>query len=529
LPSLDGHLQHDGKRRNVSRRSSAGDVFLQAGSKGDVMRSLLVVDRDPAVIDAFRRNFQKLEIAVLSTQTGASALELLAKYRVDVVALDGSLPDQSSLELFQKIHRYDATIPVILMTARGSADAAIEAIACGAFDYVYKPAPMERMRDLVLQALRNRQLLSLADGATKPEAAEAETPAIDSMIGDCLAMQEVYKAIGRVASKKVNVLIIGESGTGKELVAQAIQQHSSRASAPYLAVNCAAIPEPLLESELFGHEKGAFTGADGKRIGKFEQCSGGTLFLDEVGDMTPVMQSKVLRVLQEGRFERVGGNKTIETDVRIIAATNRNLEQMVSHGLFRADLYYRLNIFNVQLPPLRERVSDIPLLVDHFLRMYCRELDRSPCKASPEAMEVLTHYPWPGNVRELQSVLKRAVLRVSGPVLLPEYLPSDLPARGARSTAFDDFIDERLQAGSTALHAEALAFMERVLLTKVLKHTAGNQSQAAKILNITRGTLRSKIRELGITIHQAVQVDVGDAGELSASPVEFPARALAVS
>ena len=207
---------------------------------------------------------------------------------------------------------------------------------------------------------RNRQLLALANGTSKPEPVEAETPTIDSMIGDCPAMQEVYKAIGRVASKKVNVLILGESGTGKELVAQAIQQHSPRAAAPFLAVNCAAIPEPLLESELFGHEKGAFTGADSKRIGKFEQCSGGTLFLDEVGDMTPLMQSKVLRVLQEGRFERVGGNKTIETDVRIIAATNRNLEQMVADGQFRADLYYRLNVFNVRLPPLRERSPTFP-------------------------------------------------------------------------------------------------------------------------------------------------------------------------
>jgi two-component system nitrogen regulation response regulator GlnG len=495
------------------------------------MPSLLVVDRDCAVVDTFRRTFQKLEMTVLSTQTGSDALDLLGKHRIDVVVLDASLPDQSGLEVFQKIHRYDATIPVILMTARGTADAAIEAIACGAFDYVHKPAAMDRMRDVVLQALRNRQLVSLPDGEMQPACPEAETPAIDSMIGNCLAMQEVYKAIGRVASKKVNVLILGESGTGKELVAQAIQQHSPRASAPFLAVNCAAIPEPLLESELFGHEKGAFTGADSKRVGKFEQCSGGTLFLDEVGDMAPVMQSKVLRVLQEGRFERVGGSRTIETDVRIIAATNRNLEQMVANGMFRADLYYRLNVFNVRLPPLRERSGDIPLLVDHFLRLYCRELDRSPCKASPETLEVLMHYPWPGNVRELQSVLKRSVLRVSGPVLMPEYLPDDLPARWPHPTALDDFIDERLQVGSTALHAEATAFMERVLLSKVLKHTDGNQSQAAKILNITRGTLRSKIRELGITIHQAVQVDAGDNFASPASPPtprHLPADSIAV-
>ncbi len=320
-------------------------------------------------------------------------------------------------------------------------------------------------------------------------------------------MQEVYKAIGRVASKKVNVLILGESGTGKELVAAAIHEHSPRASAPLLAVNCAAIPESLLESELFGHEKGAFTGADGRRIGKFEKCSGGTLFLDEIGDMTPLMQSKVLRVLQEGRFDRVGGNQTIETDVRVIAATNRDLERMVADGRFRADLYYRLNVFTIQLPPLRERAADIPLLVDHFLGVFCRELGKSLCRFSPEAMELLVRYGWPGNVRELQSVLKRAVLQSSGPVLLPEFLPADLTSKGSTAATLDAFIDERLRAGSTDLRAEALAFMERTMLLKVLRHTNGNQSQAAKILNITRGTLRGRIRELGISIRQAVNVD----------------------
>lgn len=290
---------------------------------------------------------------MLSTQTGAGARDLLVKYRIDAVVLSTSLPDQPGLGVLRHIRGHDTTVPVILMAEGGTANAAIEAIACGAFDYVYKPVRPEIMRDLVVQALRNRQLLSLAEGTSEPGPAGVETAPIDLMIGNCPAMQEVYKAIGRVASKKVNVLILGESGTGKELVAQAIHRHSPRAAAEFLAVNCAAIPEPLLESELFGYEKGAFTGADGRRMGKFEQCSGGTLFLDEVGDMTPIMQSKVLRVLQEGRFERVGGNKTVATDVRIIAATNRNLEHMVGSGQFRTDLYYRLNVFSLQLPPLR--------------------------------------------------------------------------------------------------------------------------------------------------------------------------------
>ncbi len=472
------------------------------------MPSLLVVDDDLAVIQAFRRFLHEMEVTVLSTQTGASAIDLLCRYQPDVVIVNGTLPDQSGLEVVQQVHDRDATVPVILMTARSAASVAIEAIARGAFDYVCKPLQIEKVREVAIQAFKARRHLCRSDG--QPASQEVSPPSIESMIGDSPAMQEVYKAIGRVAPKKVNVLILGESGTGKELVAQAIQHYSPRSPAAFLAVNCAAIPEPLLESELFGHEKGAFTGADSTRIGKFEQCSGGTLFLDEVGDMTPSMQSKVLRVLQEGKFERVGGSKTIETDVRIIAATNRNLDEMVADGQFRADLYYRLNVFNVQLPPLRERRSDIPLLVDHFLGVYCRELDRSPCKASADALDVLARYSWPGNVRELQSVLKRSVLHVSGPLLRPEYLPTDLLGKPGRSPCVDDFVDERLRCGSTNLHAETLAVVERMMLSKVLKHTGGNQSQAARILSITRGTLRSKIRELGIVIHQAVNIEEGD-------------------
>ena len=243
-------------------------------------------------------------------------------------------------------------------------------------------------------------------------------------------MQEVYKAIGRVAPQDVTVLILGESGTGKELVARAIYQHSRRAAGPFLAINCAAIPETLLESELFGHEKGAFTGADRRRIGKFEQCHGGTLFLDEIGDMTPLTQTKVLRVLQEQQFERVGGNETIQTDVRVIAATNRDLEQLIAAGQFRSDLYYRLNVFTIRLPPLRERDDDLPLLVMHFLRRFSRELGKDTYGIAPEALDVLRRHPWPGNVRELQSVLKQALLQATGPILAPESLAPDRHLRG---------------------------------------------------------------------------------------------------
>ena len=255
-----------------------------------------------------------------------------------------------------------------------------------------------------------------------PSAAREATVG-DAMIGRCGAMQVVYKAIGRVAAQNVTVLIRGESGTGKELVARALYQHSKRSKGPFLAVNCAAIPETLLESELFGHEKGAFTGADRKRIGKFEQCNGGTLFLDEIGDMSPPLQSKLLRILQEQRFERIGGNETIETDVRVIAATNRNMERMVQESQFRGDLYYRLNGYTISLPPLRDRGDDLLLLIDHFLAAASRDLDREVRGVAPEAMAVLRRYSWPGNVRELQSVIRQAVLDTTGPVLFPDALP----------------------------------------------------------------------------------------------------------
>src|SRR3954452_17869293 len=254
--------------------------------------------------------------------------------------------------------------------------------------------------------------------------AEAVAGTADALVGRCPAMQEVYKAIGRVAPQEVTVLILGESGTGKELIARAIYHYSDRAKGPFLAINCAAIPETLLESELFGHEKGAFTGADRKRIGKFEQASGGTLFLDEIGDMTPLTQTKILRVLQGQEFERVGGNEPIKADVRVIAATNRDLEKMIAEGTFRGDLYYRLNVYTIKLPALRERGDDLPLLAEHFVRRFARELRKEVRGVAPESVELLRRYPWPGNVRELQSVLKQALLQTTGPVVLPEFLPA---------------------------------------------------------------------------------------------------------
>ena len=330
-------------------------------------------------------------------------------------------------------------------------------------------------------------------------------------------MQEAYKAIGRVADQTFPVLITGESGTGKELVARAIYQHGPRARAPFLALNCAAIPENLLESELFGHEKGSFTGADRRRIGKFEQCSGGTLFLDEIGDMPPATQAKMLRVLQEQTFERVGGNETIRTDVRLIAATHRDLKAWSDEGKFRPDLYYRLGVFTIHLPPLRERGDDLPLLIRHFLRRFGRELGRDVREAAPEALERLRAYPWPGNIRELQSVLKQALLRAAATSSCatssrnPTWSrPPPRRSHDAKEPGVEEFLVRlRLRPDVRDLYADAHRNLDRLLLPRVLEHTAGSQHQAALLLGIARQTLRLKLRDLGPSAPRSAEAEKG--------------------
>src|SRR3569623_1920500 len=333
------------------------------------------------------------EHAVTVATCGSAGLAPIRAAPPDVVLLDLGLPDRSGLDVFEEIRAVDARLPVIFVTMAKRADAAIEA--------------GKQMRAPV--ALQQTTLDPIEDGA---------------LFGTCPAMLEVYKAIGRVAEQNVTVLVTGESGPGKELVARAIYQHSARATAPFLALNCAAIPENLLESELFGHEKSAFTGADRRRIGKFDQCSGGTILLDEVGDMPATLQAKVLRLLQEQTFERVGGNETIRTDVRLIAATHHDLKQRVADGSFRLDLFYRLGVFSIHLPPLRERGEDLALLALHYVRRFSRELGRELREIAPETMDRLRGYSWPGNIRELQSVVKQAVLRAHGDTLLPSFLPA---------------------------------------------------------------------------------------------------------
>src|SRR5262249_9738332 len=382
-------------------------------------------------------------------RTGAEGIRRVAERAPDAVLLDLRLPDQSGLEVYQQIRCLDARIPVIFITMAKAADRAMQAMKQGAEDYLFKPLDLDQLRRVVGEALevaqRMREPALIAETSPDPDVGGA-------IVGSCSAMREVYKAVGRVAAQDVPVLITGESGTGKELIARAIYQYSARARAPFLALNCAAIPEQLLESELFGHEKGAFTGADRKRIGKFEQVTGGTIFLDEVGDMPLALQAKVLRLLQEQSFERVGGNETIRTDVRLIAATHHDLKADSAEGKFRPDLYYRLGVFTIHLPPLRERGDDLPILVRHFLRRFSHDLGRQVQEVAPEALERLQNYSWPGNIRELQSVLKQSLLRASGTVLLPAFLPdlcgpSEVPAPAAAGTDFGlaAFIGERLR------------------------------------------------------------------------------------
>lgn len=470
------------------------------------MPKLLVVDDEPSILHFFRRAFASPDVTLLTASTAAEGEEAVRRDQPDVVVLDINLPDATGLDAFEHIREIDSRIPVIFITGHGTTATAIEAMRRGAYEYLLKPLELDQLTELIVRAFEISLLARVP--AVIPEGADADPGAdADALVGRCPAMQEMYKAIGRVAPRDVTVLVLGESGTGKELAARAIYHYSGRAKGPILAINCAAIPESLLESELFGHEKGAFTGADRRRIGKFEQASGGTLFLDEIGDMTPLTQTKVLRVLQGQEFERVGGAESIRADVRIIAATHRDLEAMVAAGTFRGDLYYRLNVFTITLPPLRERGDDLQLLADHFIKRFGPELNKDVRSIAPGAMELMRRYPWPGNVRELQSVVKQALLQATGPILLPEFLPPAIRgvANGGAAGEPDfgslaAYVEGQLQAGTTTLYSDWQNLVDRRLLSLVMRHTGGNQSSAARILGMTRATLRGKLQALGIAV-----------------------------
>jgi two-component system nitrogen regulation response regulator GlnG len=478
------------------------------------MGKLLVIDDEPGVLYSFRQIFSNDDSEVLTAPTAAEGLRQFRAHHPEVLVLDLQLPDRSGMEVFEEVRVSAPKLPVIFITAHGTTQTAIEAMKRGAFDYLVKPVDFAQMHDLLRRAFEAARLMQV------PAVLPTLEP-IDQIVGRSPVMQEMCKSIGRVAPQEVNALILGESGVGKELVARAIYHHSQRSNRPFLALNCAALPDQLVESELFGHEKGAFTGADRRRIGKFEQCNGGTLFLDEIGDMPLPAQAKILRLLQEQRFERVGGTETIQTNVRVLAATNQDLERLIAQGKFRSDLYYRLKVVTIAVPPLRQRSEDIPELAHHFLYQFNRELGMSLRGFDAETLAGLQRYSWPGNVRELQSAVQEAMLRASGLIVLAEYLAPNL--RGGAAVAplaplaplvpegrldLTAVIEDLLRRGEAHLYERVLQTVERVLFTRVLRETGGHQGQASERLGLNRSTLRYKLRELGLSADRAAGDDL---------------------
>lgn len=483
------------------------------------MANVLVIDDDRSVCEMVNHALQKAELQTISAMTAADGLSLLEAEAPEVVLLDIMLPGTSGLDVFQKIRDFDRKLPIIFITSGTDSATAIKAMQLGGYDYVIKPLDLPSLTDLVEQAIETRRMMNTPVGLPMGEDPD---PDAEAFVGRSSAMVEVFKAIGRVAAQDVPVLIRGESGTGKELVARAVYQNSNRNDDCFMSINCAALPDALLESELFGHEKGAFTGADKQRIGKFEACTGGTIFLDEIGDMSPLVQSKVLRLLQQQEFERVGGNKTIKTDVRIITATNLDLDQMVEDGEFREDLFYRLNGLTITLPPLRERDEDVEHLLKHYLNVWAKKMNRIDCEGiSPEALAVLKAYGWPGNVRELQSIVRQSLLNATGPVIVPSFLPAEVTGNSSGRASNSDaasnatgapsdlapFVNGKLTSGSEDLYAETLEQMERYLMTRVLQFVEGNQTKAAQVLGITRGKVRDRVKQFGISLDKKVALD----------------------
>jgi nitrogen regulation protein NR(I) len=487
------------------------------------MATLLIVDDETNVRYSLETSLQSDELTVLTAATARQGIELVRTQKPDAVILDVRLPDMSGLDAFKLIREIDPRLPVIVVTAYTTTETAIDAMRRGAFEYLLKPFDFRQLRgvlDRALEVSRLSRVPAVIDQA-RPDDLRA-----DRIVGNSTAMQEVYKAIGRVAPQDVIVLIQGESGTGKELIARAIYHYSRRSHLPFLAINCAAIPEALLESELFGHERGAFTGADRRRIGKFEQANGGTIFLDEIADMSPATQAKVLRLLQEQRFERLGSNETIQTDVRVIAATNQNLEALAAAGRFRQDLLYRLNVFTIPLPPLRERLDDLRLLVDHFIKVFNRQLHQNVRILTPQAMKLLASYSWPGNVRELQSAIKFALVHSTGEILtedcLPDFLHPGTPPTEPRFLPSGDGSDlvrqvrAMLERGQGDIYRKIHAEVDRLLFDEVLRHCHGHQLEAAEMLGISRTTLRAKLKSLGLAVEKQLLPDSDHSDQLLA-------------
>ncbi len=477
------------------------------------MEKLLLIDDDEGLVHFLSRFFKRKGYAVTACSDGREAIETIGSREFDLILLDYKMPEINGLDTLSAIKDIEIKTPVILMTAYGTTELAIEAMKRGAYDYLVKPFARKELGRIVGEALQvNRQMKEVVRlPASAPDNAEKQSPAGTlQIVGNSRKMQEIYKRIGQVAEKEVPVLITGESGTGKELVAKAVYHHSRRKDKPFMAINCAAIPEALFESELFGHERGAFTGADRTYIGKIERCRGGTLFLDEIGEMPLPLQAKLLRTLQENEIERLGSSERIKVDVRVIAATNKELEKAVDAGQFRKDLYWRLNVISLHLPPLIDRPEDIPLLVDYFLHRFAGEYGRPVCYMAEAAMNKLISYSWPGNVRELENCMRRAVLLSSGDVISEGSL---MIPRAAPDTAYPEMSHEQLIAGLKSkleeiipeilrlspqdAHANVIEMVEETLIRKALEHCDNNQVRAAKMLGISRNTLRHRLKKQG--------------------------------
>lgn len=463
-------------------------------------KQILVVDDEPNLRRVLAAQLARDGYDVHTADDGVQALEVLGDNHIDLVITDLRMPKMDGMELLRRAVALDGELPVVMITAHGTVDNAVEALKTGAFDYITKPFDQSEVRTIVKKALRTRDLSS----AEFTRSAEAPPP-VDArygIIGSSAGIQELYAVLERVADTPTTVLVSGESGTGKELVARALHENSSRRDKPFIKVNCAAIPRDLMESELFGYERGAFTGAVGSKPGRFELASGGTLFLDEIGTIPIEMQVKLLRALQEHEFERVGGIKTIRVDVRLVAATNSDLKKEIAAGAFREDLYYRLNVVSIRLPPLRERREDVALLVAHFIEKFNARLKKNVSGLDAEAEQTLLSYPWPGNIRELENLVERAVLfcdrdRISVADLPPEVkhgdghhpsTPSEPPAALDESLA--DGLKERVKA--------AMSRLERELILKALDQTHNNVTHAARLLKISRKGLQLKMKELGL-------------------------------
>ncbi len=460
---------------------------------------ILLIEDDPGIVMTLRRLLGEEGHQVTIETRGDTGLSRAREQAFDVVITDMKLPGLDGLELLKQLHGAKPRLPIILVTAHGTTETAIEATKSGAYDYLVKPFEMPELIELVDRAVASCRLM------TEPVELGNADSARDALVGTSRVMQSIYKDIGRIASKPVNVLIRGETGTGKELIARAIYQHSERAKAPFIAINCAASPETLLESELFGHERGAFTGAEVRRIGRFEQADRGTIFLDEIGDMTPGTQVKLLRVLQEKSFQRLGGKETIPVDVRVIAATHRDLEAAIKHQQFREDLFYRLSVVVISLPPLRERKEDIPDLLKYFLRKYAAELGVENPSIQQQALDFLCAQNWPGNVRELENIVRKVLLLAQGYTIHLDHVRTALtratpPADAAHQT-LRELADQLLTAAQEGeledAHGRLLQAAERELFRRAIELAHGNQAKAARWVGVSRLTMREKLIQFG--------------------------------